>query len=354
MKKKLLAMLLCAVMLITCTACGEKTAEAAPAAPNTNSQQSSAPEAAKPADLPSYTWKFGHGNAPEDLVSVGAQEWADAVKAATDGRIEIEVYPSGQLGSITKMQEMVSMGTLDLCMVDLSAVGDMLGKMDIFAQPFMFADWEHVAAVVDGEVGQKLFDEFAEVSNIRILGIMWNGFRCFTTRVPVTKAEDLVGITTRSPNLDSYLNMFNTLGMNPVPIDWNEAYTAISTGVADAIDDSSEVIYKYDFYRYLDYMCKSNHIAGLVGPAIREDIWQSLSAEDQKLLKDEINKMLATQRAGIIENEDYYYGLLEDNGMTITKIEDRQSFVDVFTPSWSEFAKANDCEDLLADIMALA
>lgn len=336
--KKLLSLVLALVMVCSLAACGAKE----PSTPDDSAEKKS------------YTIKFGHGNAPEDYVSVAVQQWADKVAEATDGRITIEVYPASQLGDISTLLEMVNMGTLDMCLGDLSGMAEYLPKTDIFAMPYMWANWDHVSKVVDGEIGAQIFDELAETANIRMLGVMWNGMRCLTTKTPVTCLDDCKGIVMRSPNLDVYLNMFNTLGMNPVPISWDEAFNALATGVAEGIEDSCEVAYKYDFYMYCDYICKDNHICGLVGPTIREDLWSTMSAEDQELLLSLLKEQIDWERKQITDSEDEYYGLLEEKGMTVTEWADRQELIDAFEPQWSQFAEANDCVDLMNSIIELS
>jgi len=351
--KRFLAILLSVLMLVALIGCGAK--EEAPAAKEeTKTEAPAAKEEAPKEELPSYTLKFGHGNSPDQAVAIYAQEWADAVAAKTDGRITIEVYPAGQLGSLEGMLEMVSLGTLDICLGDLSGMLDYLPKTALLAQPFMIANYDHAAAIVDGEIGEALFDELAETTNLRMLGVMWNGFRNLATKVPVETVADCAGIDIRSPNLDTYLNLLSTLGMNPIPISWGEAYTAISTGVADAIEDSPEALYTDEFYTFLPYMSKSNHICSLVGPTIREDLWTEMSAEDQAILMECLDEAIAKQRAATIENEDKFYGLLEEGGVTVTEFKDRDKVIELFTPMWKEFAEGADCVEELEAIIALS
>ena len=345
----LLSILMVASMLTACGGSKEEAPAPAPSAPST-----SAPAAPAAPELPSYTLKFGHGNSPDQAVAIYAQEWADAVAEKTDGRITIEVYPAGQLGSLEGMLEMVSLGTLDICLGDLSGMLDYLPKTALLSQPFMISDYDHAAAVVDGEIGEALFDELAETTNLRMLGVMWNGFRNLATKVPVETVADCAGIDIRSPNLDTYLNLLSTLGMNPIPISWGEAYTAISTGVADAIEDSPEALYTDEFYTFLPYMSKSNHICSLVGPTIREDLWTEMSAEDQAILMECLDEAIAKQRAATIENEDKFYGLLEEGGVTVTEFKDRDKVIELFTPMWKEFAEGADCVEELEAIIALS
>ena len=213
--KRFLAILLSVLMVVAMVGCGAKEEAPAPApAPSAPSTSAPAPAPAPEADLPSYTLKFGHGTSPDQAVAIYAQEWADAVAEKTDGRITIEVYPAGQLGSLEGMLEMVSLGTLDICLGDLSGMLDYLPKTALLAQPFMISDYDHAAAIVDGEIGEALFDELAETSNLRMLGVMWNGFRNLSTKVPIETVADCAGIDIHTaPVIDRAVCCQSLLGL---------------------------------------------------------------------------------------------------------------------------------------------
>lgn len=337
--KKFIALAVCIMMSAALLAsCSQ------PAAP--------APAGTTAAPAKQITLKYGHGNAIEHLCSVYSQEWADLVKEKSNGRITIEIYPAGQLGSLVEMLEAVSLGTLDITLGDPSLMTEYLPEMGLIALPFIMKDYRHAEKVVDGEVGQELYSRLADASDLRILGLFWNGFRNFCTKVPITKVSDCKDILMRSPEAKIYMDTFTTLGMKPTPIPWGEVYTAMQTKVVDAMETGPEAMYTQDFYKIGKYVCKSNHICSLVGPTINEKVWKSLSADDQKLLKDCLAVALKNEREKSEANDAVWYQKLEAGGAVLTEFENRQELVDLFTPYWTDYAKSSKSEDLLAKIIA--
>jgi tripartite ATP-independent transporter DctP family solute receptor len=297
--------------------------------------------------------KYGHQNAVDHLVHIYSVKWADDVAAKTNGRIKIEVYPANQLGNLREMMESVELGTLDITLGDTSMMSTVLPEFGLLALPFIFQGYDHAEKVIDGDVGRMLNEKLAATNNMRPLGWFWNGFRNFATKTPITTVADCKGIKMRSPEAKIYMDTFKTLGMNPTPVPWGDVYTALSSGVVDAMESVPEAIYKQDFYKLAKYITDSKHIFSVVGPTISESVWQSLSPADQKILADSLKTIVAQQRAESIALEKSFYDGMKAGGAVITKFENQQEVIDLFTPYWSEYAEDSDSVDSLKAILAL-
>ena len=280
-------------------------------------------------------------------------KWAEDVAAKTDGRIKIEVYPANQLGNLREMMEAVELGTLDITLGDTSMMSTVLPEFGLLALPFIFQGYDHAEKVIDGEVGQMLNDKLAATNNMRPLGWFWNGFRNFATKTPITKVADCRGIKMRSPEAKIYMDTFKTLGMNPTPVPWGDVYTALSSGVVEAMESGPEAIYKQDFFKIAKYVCDSKHIFSVVGPTINETVWQSLSKADQTLLMESLDAVVLAQREEAIQQEKDLYASLKAEGAVLTKFENPQEVIDLFTPYWTNYARESGSEDALKSILAL-
>lgn len=298
--------------------------------------------------------KYGHQNAMDNLVHIYSEKWAADVLEKSGGRIVIEIYPASQLGNLREMMEAVELGTLDITLGDTSMLSTVLPEFGLLALPFIFRDYDHAEAVIDGDVGETLNRRLAAERNMRPLGWFWNGFRNFATKTPITRVADARGIKMRSPEARIYMDTFSMLGMSPTPIPWGEVYTALASGVVDAAESGPEHIYKQDFYRHAPYVTNSRHIFSVVGPMVNEQVWQSLSAADQRLLMDSLEDIVRDQRVAAIDEEGEYYRLLIDAGATITEFENPQELIDLFTPYWSDYAANSNSKDLLQQLMAKA
>ena len=293
------------------------------------------------------TLRFGHGNQTDQLVHIYSQKWADLVEEATDGRIIIEIYPAGQAGTIAETFEAVSLGTLDICMGDPTMLGEYLPEFSLICQPFFIESFDHAERVMNSEAVGILVERLTEASNIHFLGFFWNGFRDICSKESITSIADCQNVLIRSPEADLYMNTFKTLGMSPTPIPWTDTYTAMEAGLADAMETNPEAILSYGFHNICKYVCKSHHLFQANGPAINESVWQSLSTEDQEILLDCLETAIAEERQAYETNDETVYSQLEAEGAILTEFEDRQELVDLFLPTWEEYAESCDAIDIL-------
>ena len=300
-----------------------------------------------------YTLKFGHQMAVGHSTDVAVNNWAELVEEASDGRIIIDIYPANQLGSIQEMQEACRLGTLDICLGDPSMLSNLQPEYGLLALPFIFDGYESAAAVYDGEVGQALAELLATENNMRPLGFFWNGMRCFVTKDPLISLADCENYKLRSPEAQIYLDTFTLLGMNPTPVAWADVYTSIQTGVVNGTDTTPESVLNLEFHKIAPYINASNHMLSTIGPCINEDVWQSMSEEDQQILIDCFAIVLEEQREGAVSLDAEIYEELEADDATITEFSDKEEIVEIFTSYWTEYATENDCLDLLEKIIAV-
>ena len=340
--KKTIAMLLTLCMLLALTACGgqKEEAPAAPSAPST-----SAPAA--PAAKESVTLKMGHQMAVDHSVDKALHKWADAVNAATDGRVTIDIYAANQLGSIQEMQEACRLGTLDICLGDPSMLSNLQPEYGLLALPFIFENYDAAEAIYDGEVGAALGERLEANNNMVPLGFFWNGMRCFVTTKPLTSLADCSGIKLRSPEAQIYMDTFSLLGMAPTPIAWADVFTSMQTGVVEGTDTTPESVLAQEFYTIAANVCESNHMLSTIGPCVNVKVWDKLGAEDQQVLIDCLTPVIAEQREAAITADQGFYAELAEKGANITHFSDIEAIKEVFTPYWTEYAETNNCTDIL-------
>lgn len=308
---------------------------------------------AKPSADKPMVLKYGHQNAVDHLVHIYSVKWSEEVGKKTNGRIKIEVYPANQLGNLREMMEAVQLDVLHITLGDTSMMSTVLPDFGLLALPFIFQGYEHAEKVIDGEVGKALGEKLAASKNMRPLGWFWNGFRNFATKTQITKVADCKNIKMRSPEAKIYMDTFKILGMNPTPIPWGDVYTALSSGVVDAMESGPEAIFKQDFYKIAKYVCDSKHIFSVVGPTISEKTWKSLSKDDQGVLADSLKTIVAEQRTKAIQQDRELYDKLKAAGAVLTKFENPQEVIDLFTPYWTDYAKNSKTEAELKKIIAL-
>ncbi len=301
--------------------------------------------------------RFGHTLPIDTNHDVFANKWADLVREESNGLIDITVYPASQLGPGTQQMEATGLGAIDIGWGDTSAMGFVEPKVDILHLPFMYADFDEIATVFDGPVGDDLRDSLVEKGNFRHLAYWWIGPRQMFTKVLLEGLDDAAGIKARAPEHYMYINTYKTLGMNPTPIPWTELYTSLESGIVEAGCCNYENIVLQQFYTICPYIWQSNHIWQVGGPIINEDLYQSLSSEQQQMLVDTANQIAVEQRADYIAGELEYVDQLLAEGCTVSPLDTFQDMDEVYSRFqegfWKEMAEDLDAEDMLAEILDL-
>ena len=305
------------------------------------------------ADDGPITLKIGYGVPADSVAGRYVALWAEEVTEATDGRINFEIYPSGQLGTLVEMIEACDLHTLDITFNDASLMLTYTPEIALLSQPMLIKDYEHMDKVVQGEVGKELSRRLEEDTNMHVLGWVRNGFRNIIGKRPLESLDDCKGFIIRSPESDIYIDTFTLLGMSPTPIPYSDIYTAMQTGVVEGCDTSFEQFILASFYELGKYILESNHMAASMSLVINEDVWSSLSSEEQMIMNNSYDKLFTQCNEEVALAEQEFKQQLIDLGCTITHFEDQDAIVNLFMDYWTEFAEKNDCEDLLQKVVDL-
>ncbi len=106
---------------------------------------------------------------------------AAAVKEKSGGRIDIQPFPNGQLGTGKEMMENVSAGVIQMTTDGAGALSVFLPPLSVLEAPYLWRDAAHLAKLVKAPVFAKLADDLAAKRSIRLLGVTYYGKRHLTT-----------------------------------------------------------------------------------------------------------------------------------------------------------------------------
>ena len=245
---------------------------------------------------------------------------------------------------------------MDLAKVDPSIMGQYSPVTELVTLPFLIKDFEHAGKVFNGEVGKMLAKQIEEDCGIVVLGWLFVGFRNFCTKTPITTVADCKDILLRSPEAQIYMDTFNLLNMKPTPIPYGEMYTAMQTGVVDAVETTPEIIYSSEFYKLGQYVCASNHMFAINFIAINADLFYSLPQEYQDLMYEVAAEVCEEEQAEIVANADSWYDKLAADGATITEFENYQELLDIYQPYWAQTAEkiGGNAQEIIDAIVALS
>jgi TRAP-type transport system periplasmic protein len=231
--------------------------------------------------------KIGSVAPPNNGHTKGLQAMADYVKEKTNGRIEISVYPLGQLGNERSQCAQVQSGTLEMASMTTSVLQNFIPETAVIDLPFMFPNLATAHAVLDDpEVKAKLFSYFLKKGFVG-LGFAEDGLRqTFTTRGPIRTPEDFKGLKIRTMNSPMMLETFKAFGASPVGIPFPEVYSSLQTGVAEGVNASKLVASLMKFPEVTKYMIDYDFNLNAPITVASVDFWNSLSKEDQKIMME--------------------------------------------------------------------
>jgi tripartite ATP-independent transporter DctP family solute receptor len=226
---------------------------------------------------------------PEGYPTVQAVEnLGKKLEAATGGRLSIQMYASMQLGGEKEAIEQAQVGALQLARVSVGALGPVVDDLNVFNLPFLFRDTAHMDEVIDGPIGQELLDKVTDNPNTNLVGLafMDAGARnLYDTKKPIKDIADVKGLKVRVMGNPMFVDMMNALGSNGVAMGYDQVFSALQTGVVDGAENNPPSFYFDNHYQAAKYYTLTEH---LIVPEIlvfSRPTWDTLSKDDQALIK---------------------------------------------------------------------
>ncbi len=229
---------------------------------------------------------FSHHLPISHLGHKTAESFATKVKDGTSGQVTIDIKPASQLFNLRTSAEALQLGTLDLCWSDLGTLANWQPHLGFIPMPFLFNDFDHVKRVLYGATGEQVKKDAKDTLGVDILSLGASGFRVFLSKKPIQKADDVRGIRLRVPEIQTWVEMAKALGANPTPIPAGEMYTALQTGVIDAIEVPADYIATAKIYEVAGFVTKTHHIFTEVSMMASAKKMATLPANVQKVIRD--------------------------------------------------------------------
>ena len=279
------------------------------------------------------TIRLGHVLAETHSWHVAGKGFADEVEKETAGRVKIELFPGGQLGTETEVIEGLQVGTMHAGIIGSGSFQTVEPKMGIVELPYAWKTREKAFAAFDGELGQSL-DELLAAKNIVVLSWWENGYRHVTNnKRPIQKPEDLSGMKIRVTPDKVRLDTFLALGAEPAPLAFGELYSALQQGVFDAQENPLSIIYGSSFFEVQKYLSLTGHVWGAACLVIAKPIWDKISPEDQKAVAKAAATWRDKQRNMISESNADFIAKLKEKGMEVNEV-DPAPFIEKVKPVW--------------------
>ncbi|WP_439498572.1 TRAP transporter substrate-binding protein DctP [Bosea sp. (in: a-proteobacteria)] len=285
--------------------------------------------------------RFGHMNSPTHIVNLGGQRLKAAMEKAQGGPVQIDLFPSAQLGENSAVLEQLTLGSNIITQVGPGTIAQYVPNYSVMVHPFLFKDWAEVKKVADSPL-VKGWEKDLVKHNIKPLCFFNFGTRdLYTRNKPVKTPADSAGLKIRVQPVAIYTEMVKSMGGQPTPMPWPEVYSALSQGVIDSAEAPPNAIIDQKHFETAKFYMKTNHIldAAMVVMSLRA--FNALNAEQKKTLETEANAACDWMSAESEKVYDSSVAELEKRGMTIVNDVDRDAFakaadsIQKAFPTWS-------------------
>ncbi len=306
-----------------------------------------------------FVFKIAHTEGIGTPITNAFDAWAKMLNEQSDGRIDAQHFPAAQLGGLAELLEGSRIGTIQATTAGPDSEEAIAPEIAAFggAPGFIYKNEEHVDRVLQGELGQKCSDIARAKTGVEFVAYGETGFRHILAKRPIGSLADLEGLKIRVPQLRIWVDFWTLLGCAPTPLPYSEQYSALSTGIIDAIDSDVFSIVGFKFYEQAKYLTLTGH--WFLPKAVRVNAaWlDSLPADLQDLVRSTAKEAFAEQRRVNRANAAATLDELKELGVEVQKLpaEELAKMEELTAPLYDDFgSKSPETAEMIAAIRALA
>jgi len=296
--------------------------------------------------------KLAHGLDVNHPVHEGMVFMADQVKEKSDGKMEIEIYPSSQLGSERQLLELLQIGSLDITKVSAAVIENFAPNLLVLSLPYVFRDKEHHFTVLDGPIGSELLLQ-GEKYWLRGLTFFDAGYRSFYSKEkPIQSPGDLEGMKIRVQESQTAMGMVRAMGGAPTPISWGELYTALQQGVVDGAENNPPSFYTSRHYEVCKYYVLNEHTAVPDILVVGTVAWERLDEQEREWLQEAADEARDYQRILWKKAEEKALAAVQEAGVEVIYPE-KKPFAEAVESMYEQYRSEGQVYELIQRIRAV-
>lgn len=285
--------------------------------------------------------KLNHVQSNTDPSHEAFLRLADLVKERSGGSVEIQVYANGELGSNKDNIEQVANGASIIAVGDTGFLADYVPDFGIMNGPFLYGSYEDLMKLSESGWYSEMEDACSK-QGIKVLAMNWYfGERHIISKNPIHTPADMKGLKIRVPSNTMWTATMESLGAAPTTIQWSEVYSALDQGVVDAAEAPLSTIYTSKLQEAAKNIAMTGHFTGIIGLEMSQDVWDSMSADQQAVLQECVDEIGTSYSEGVIASEQEWREKLEAEGVTFTDV-DRAPFKDACASVYTKFPEWTD------------
>ncbi|MCM3760944.1 TRAP transporter substrate-binding protein [Alkalihalobacillus oceani] len=267
--------------------------------------------------------RYAHNQHESTPQHEGTVLFKEKIEELSEGRIEVQIYPNNQLGSLRETIESVQAGQIELAQQPIGMISNFVPEMTLNDLPYLFPSEEVLWAVLDGEGGQ-MYDSYLENQGFVGLGYMSGGPKQFSAHKPLRTTDDFAGTSIRAMEAPIVISTMEALGANPVPIAFSELYNSLQQEVVDGQENPNQSFVMLNLHEVQDVVTMTNHSWMIYNNIMNKDFYESLPADLQELVREAMEYANDEQRLLMQAEEESYISELEELGTEVVHLTDEE------------------------------
>jgi tripartite ATP-independent transporter DctP family solute receptor len=264
---------------------------------------------------------------------------AKEVEKRSNGRYKIQTFYGGALGAEREAVEAVQLGTQELTWTSTGPIPNFVPEVKVFDVPFLFRDYAHARAVMDGPIGQDMLKKF-DAKGIKALAWGENGFRHMTNnKRPINAPEDMKGLKMRTMENPVHIQAYKGFGIIPTPMAFTEVFTALQQGTVDGQENPRSVITANKFEQVQKYMTLTGHVYSPGVFLMNKATFDKLPPADQKIFLEAAKVAAKANRDRVDADEKTAVADLRAKGMQVVDKVDKSKYQAALGPVFADFEK---------------
>lgn len=264
---------------------------------------------------------FSHNQPITSPEHAGAEKFKEVAESMSDGKIKVQLYPAGQMGSLREQVEGVQLGTTHISMQPSAVITPFVDDIKVLDLPYLWpSDREVIYEVLDGEMGRELLDRL-ENKGFHGLGYWFGGYKLFTTEdIEIHVPSDFEGVKMRVMESPLLLSQYQAWGGTPVALPYAELYNGLQQGIVDGQENPLQTIYLNNFHEVQNQIIESYH-GGMMYVMISNKAWfDGLSENIQNIITKAEKEGRKEAREVLLETEKEYVENIKETGVNYYKL----------------------------------
>jgi tripartite ATP-independent transporter DctP family solute receptor len=274
---------------------------------------------------------------PDGYPTVEAVKFmGERLKVLTNGKHSIKVFNNSALGNEKDTIEQTKIGALAMTRVNIAPMNNICAETQVPTMPFLFRSTEHMRHVLDGAIGEEILASCAPQGFIGLAYYDSGARSLYTAKKPVRTLADAKGMKIRVQQSDLWVALLEAMGANATPMPYGEVYTALKTGLVDGAENNYPSYESSRHFEVAKYYSVTEHSLAPEMLLFSKRTWDTLSAEDQKAIRQAAKESVPYMRKLWDEREAKSKAIAKAGGAEFIEV-DKASFQNAMKPVYDKF-----------------